>query len=462
MSEIMFNAAHRRVRALLDSGTFMEIGGGAKSNPEDAPSDGVITGYGNINGVAVYVYCQDADAMNGTIGVTHAAKIQRVYELATKTGSPIVGMIDCAGMRLEEGNPVLNEFGKLYRAVGNASGVVPQISCIMGTCGGGMAIIPAMSDFVFMKNEGARFFVNSPDAIEDGADEKVASAEFASDYGVVDYIGTEEDILSKVRELVKMLPSNYEDDTSYSECTDDPNREIPGIEDYKADPHRIIYELADDHIYFERRPEYCKEIITAVAKLDGTTVGFLANRDITDDNDPSALFTPSGAYKAAYFIRFCDAFSIPLISLVNLPGFARTLESEKKIAKASARLLFKFGASTIPKVSVVTGDAYGSAFLTMCSRPAGVDFVYAWEGAHIGMLAGVEAAKVFAQREAAASVSILAQEYDDKYNSIESAEAAGLVDAVIPAEETRKYLIGALRQLFSKREVVPNRKHGSL
>ncbi len=464
MNEAMFNTAHRRVRAILDEGSFMEIGGGAKSSVEDAPSDGVITGYGNIEGTPVYVYCQDADAMNGTIGVTHATKLLRVYELATKTGSPIIGMIDCAGLRLEDANRVLNEFGKLYRAAGNASGAVMQITCIMGTCGGGMALIPAMSDFVLMKNEGARFFVNSPDALEgnDIGKEDSSSAEFASDYGVVDFIGTEEEIVSKVRELIAMLPANYEDDTSYVESTDDPNRETADLELYRDDPHRLIYEIADDHRFFERRPGYCKEIITAVAKLDGTTVGFIANKDITDDDDPTAMFTPQGAYKAAYFMRFCDAFSIPVISLVNLPGFARTLESEKKIAKASARLVYNYGAATTPKISLITGDAYGSAFLTMCSRPAGVDFVYAWENAHIGMLAGVEAARMVSQRKGNVNLRLAAQEYDEKYNNIESAEAAGLVDAVIPAAETRKYLIGALRQMASKREGMPPKKHGSL
>ncbi len=464
MNDGMFNAAHRRVRALLDEGSFMEIGGGAKSSVEDAPSDGVITGYGNIKGAPVYVYCQDSDAMNGTIGPMHAMKLMRVYELALKTGSPIVGMIDCAGMRLDDANRVLNEFGKLYRAVGDTSGVVPQISCIMGTCGGGMSIIPAMSDFVLMKNEGARMFVNSPDAIEgrtaSGLDS--SSAEFGMESGIVDFIGSEEEVIAMARELVSILPANYEDDTSYAEATDDPNRATPGLDQLKADPHALIAQIVDDHRYIERRPGYCGEIITAIARLDGTTVGFIANKDITDDNDPTALFTPQGAYKAAYFIRFCDAFSIPIISLVNMPGFARTLESERKIAKASGRLIYNYGAATTPKISVVTGDAYGSAYLAMCSRPAGVDFVYAWENAHIGMLAGVEAAKMVNQGHTGVNVSILAQEYDDKYNSIESAEAAGLVDAVIPASETRKYLIGALRQLFSKRDVLPPKKHGSL
>lgn len=464
MNEGMFNAAHRRVRMLLDEGSFMEIGGGAKSSVEDAPSDGVITGYGNIEGAPVYVYCQDADAMNGTIGVMHAQKLLRVYELARKTGSPIIGMIDCAGLRMQEANRVLNEFGKLYRAVGDTSGVVPQISCILGTCGGGMTIIPAMSDFVLMKNEGARMFVNSPDAIEGNSKgiEGSGSAVFASETGIVDYIGTEEEVIAKARELVALLPSNYEDDATSAETADDPNRSVPGLESFKDDPHRLIYEIADNHRFVERRPEYCREIVTAVAKLDGVTVGFVANKDITDDGDPTALFTPQGAYKAAYFIRFCDAFSIPVISLVNMPGFARTLESEKKIAKATGRLIYNYGAATTPKISLVTGDAYGSAYLAMCSRPAGVDFVYAWEGAHIGMVAGIEAAKMISQGRSAINFRVAAREYDENYNNIESAEAAGLVDAVIPASETRKYLIGALRQMISKRDVLPPKKHGSL
>ena len=464
MNEAMFNAAHRRVRALLDEGSFMEIGGGGNSSVEDAPSDGVITGYGNIKGAPVYVYCQDADSMNGTIGIMHATKLLRVYELARKTGCPIVGMIDSAGMRLEDANRVLNEFGKLYRAVGDASGVVPQISCIMGTCGGGMTIIPAMSDFVLMKNEGARLFVNSPDSIEGNTIGKndSSSAEFASEAGFVDFIGSEEEVIAKARELVSILPANYEDDATSSEVLEDPNRSTPGLEAFKNDPQRLISEIADDHRYIERRPDYCREIVTAIAKLDGMTVGFIANKDITDDADPTALFTPQGAYKAAYFIRFCDAFSIPVISLVNMPGFARTLEAEKKIAKATARLIYNYGAATTPKISLVTGDAYGSAYLAMCSRPAGVDFVYAWEGSHIGMLAGVEAAKMVSQTNAAINYRVAAREYDEKYNNIVNAEAAGLVDAVIPASETRKYLIGALRQMFSKRDVLPPKKHGSL
>lgn len=461
MKENIMNEAHRRVRALLDEGSFMEIGGEARSTVNDAPSDGVITGFGNIEGMPVYIYCQDPDAQKGSIGRMHASKILRIYELAIKTGAPIIGMIDSAGLRLDEANDLLNEFGKLYRAAGDASGVVPQISCVMGMCGGGMSIIPAMSDFVFMKNEGAKMFVNSPNSLEDLENDDITSAQAASEYGVVDFIGTEEEIIAGVRKLIAMLPANFEDDTSYAESNDDPNREIPQAESLKNTPHELIAALCDNGIYYERRPEYEKDIITAIGRMDGTTVGFIANRDITDDGDPTAMLTPQAAYKAAYFIRFCDAFSIPIVSLVNMPGFARTVASEKKIAKAVARLMYYFSASSTPKISVVTGDAYGTAFLVMCSRPIGVDFVYAWETSHIGMVPGREAAKLFNDGKHS-NYELKAIEFDKKFNSTQNAEAAGLVDAVIPASETRKYVIGSLRQLFSKREARPPKKHGSL
>ncbi len=470
--------ARSRIDALLDDGSFVEIGAAVTARSTDfnmaakkAASDGVVTGYGTIDASPVYVYSQDPAVLGGSVGEMHANKIVRLYEMAMKTGAPVIGLVDCAGMRLEEGTDALNAFGRLYLAQSNASGVIPQISAVFGSCGGGMAFSAAMSDFVLMEETKGKLFVNTPNALDGNHVSKCdsASAAFQSaEAGNADFVGPEAEVIAQIRTLVSLLPANNEDDMSYRDTNDDPNRMCPNLEAFRDDPALFLSELSDGHVVFECRKNYAKDMVTALAALDGTTVGFLGSRSIRyDENGEAAetfedVLSVKGVQKAADFVRFCDAFSIPVISMVNVKGFEANLCTEKNIARAGAKLIAAFAEATAPKISLLTGEAFGSAYLIMNSRAIGADMVFAWDCASVGMMDGKSAAKIMFAGESAAVQKEQAAAYDALQNGIESAAARGFVDAVIDPAETRKYLIGAIELLFSKRDIRPDKKHGTV
>ncbi|MEE8885550.1 MAG: carboxyl transferase domain-containing protein [Eubacteriales bacterium] len=475
MSSSTQSAARTRISALLDQGSFVEIGAGVTARNTDfnlaekkAPSDGVITGYGQIDGNPVYVYSQDASVLKGTMGEMHAKKIVRIYNLAVKTGAPVVGLIDCAGLRLEEATDALNAFGEVYMAQAKASGVVPQVTGIFGNCGGGMALVPAMADFTYMVSDKAKLYVNSPNAIKGNSEDvcDTASAEFqGEEAGTIDGMGTEQEVLSDIRTLVRMLPANNEDDMSYAASEDDLNRTISDASRCIEDPALLLPRISDDSAYIEVKPYYGKDMVTAFIRLNGYTVGAVANRSAKydengDKEEYGKVISAKGARKAAEFVNFCDAFSIPVVTFTNVTGFKACKCSEKHIADALAKLAFAFANATTPKVNVITGEAFGSASLTMNSRSLGADLVYAWTGAKIGMMDAKAAAKIMCDN--ADDIEKTAKEYDELQNSVDSAAARGYVDAVIDPADTRKYLIGALDMLFTKREILPDRKHGTV
>lgn len=470
--------AKARIEALLDAKSFVEIGAAVTARNTDfnlsekkAPSDGVVTGYGMIDGNPVYVYSQDPAVLNGTVGEMHASKIVRIYDMAIKTGAPVIGLLDCAGMRLEEATDALNAFGGIYKAQSDASGVIPQITAVFGNCGGGMAILTAMSDFTFMEAEKAKLFVNTPNALAGNHVSKCdsASAAFQSeDAGNADFIGSEAEIMAQIRQLITVLPANNEDDMSLRDSGDDANRLCNNLEALAADPVQFLRELGDDGLVFEAKAGYAKEMVTAFAVLDGTTVGFVGNRTAryNEQGEAAETFEPvitvKGARKAADFVSFCDAFSIPVVSLVKVKGFCADMCTEKNIAQAAAKLVFAFADATTPKISLLTGEALGSAYLVMNSKAIGADLVYAWDSARVGMMDGKEAAKIMYAGADASVIQEEAAKYDALQNSVESAAARGFVDAVIEPAETRKYLIGALELLFSKRDFRPDKKHGTV
>ena len=273
---------------MLDENSFVEIGGYVTARNTDfnlsekeTPADGVITGYGVIDGSLVYVYSQDVSVLNGSIGEMHAKKITNLYDLAMKTGAPIIGLLDCAGLRLQEATDALNAFGEIYTKQVMASGVIPQITGIFGTCGGGLAVVPALTDFTFMEANKGRLFVNAPNALEGNEISKcdTSSAAYQSEHaGLVDVMGSEEDILAQMRELVSMLPSNFEDNSSYIECTDDLNRVCPELENCAGDTSIALSQIADNQEFFEVKAEYAKDMVTGFIRLNGATVGCVANR----------------------------------------------------------------------------------------------------------------------------------------------------------------------------------------
>ncbi|WP_270841393.1 acyl-CoA carboxylase subunit beta [Mediterraneibacter faecis] len=472
------NSASRRIATLLDEGSFVEIGGAVTARSttfnlqeKAAPSDGVITGYGVIDGNLVYVYSQDADVLGGALGEMHAKKIARIYDMAMKMGAPVIGLIDCAGLRLQEATDALEAFGSLYHKQALASGVIPQVTAIFGMCGGGLAVVPGLTDFTFMEAKDGKLFVNSPNALEGNEISKcnTASAEYQSKTaGLVDGIGAEAEILGEIRDLVCMLPANNEDDMSYEECTDDLNRICADIANASEDTAIALAQIADNQILVETKKDYAKEMVTGFIRLNGMTVGVVANRskvynaEAEVEAEFDSVLTVDGCKKATDFVNFCDAFSIPVLTLTNVTGFAATVESEKNMASAVAKLTYAFANATVPKVNVIVGKAFGSAYVSMNSKSIGADLVYAWPTAEIGMMDAKLAAQIMYADADAETLNEKAAEYKELQSSPNSAAARGYVDAIIEPADTRKYVIGAFEMLFTKREDRPAKKHGTV
>lgn len=470
--------ASQRITALLDDNSFVEIGAKVTARATDfnlkqteTPSDGVITGYGLIDGNLVYVYSQDASVLGGSIGEMHAKKIVNLYNLAMKTGAPVIGLIDSAGFRLQEAADALNAFGEIYLKQSLASGVIPQITAVFGSCGGGLALIPALTDFTFMEGSRAKLFVNSPNALagnHTGKCDTSAAAFQSEEAGIVDVVGDEEQILSGIRELICMLPSNNEDNDAYEECTDDLNRASEELSACAGDTGVALSLIADDQRFFEVKASWAKDMVTGFMRLNGMTVGAVANRSEVLDEEGKvaetfdAALSVRGCEKAAGFVNFCDAFGIPVLSLTNATGFAATKCSEKRIAKAAAKLTYAFASATVPKVNVVVGKAYGSAYNVMNSKAAGADITYAWPDAKIGTMDAKLAAKIICDGQDSAAIDACAKEYEAGQTSAESAARRGYVDQIIEAADTRKYVIGAFEMLFTKREDRPAKKHGTV
>ncbi len=470
--------ASNRITSLLDANSFVEIGQSVTARTTDfnmtekkAPSDGVITGYGVIDGNLVYVYSQDASVLNGTVGEMHARKISKIYDLAMKTGAPVIGLVDCAGLRLQEATDALEAFGEIYLKQTMASGVIPQITGIFGTCGGGMAVIPALTDFTFMEAKKGKMFVNTPNALEGNSKDKcdTADAKFQSEEtGLIDGVGTEEEILGQIRELVTLLPSNYEDADAYDECTDDLNRVCAEIENCTGDTAIALSQISDSGLFFETKAAYGKDMVTGFIRLNGATVGAVANRSEIYDAEGKKVeefdgsISARGARKAADFVKFCDAFSIPVLTLTNTTGFKATLCNEKMMAQSVGEMIHAFADATVPKVNVIIGKAYGTAYVAMNSKAIGADMVYAWENAEIGMMDAALAAKIMYAGSDAATLNEKAAQYRELQSGVASAAARGYVDTVISPADTRKYVIGAFEMLFTKREDRPSKKHGTV
>jgi acetyl-CoA carboxylase carboxyltransferase component len=478
MSNTAESLASKRIAALLDENSFVEIGGYVTARSTDfnmqqteTPGDGVVTGYGVIDGHLVYVYSQDASVLGGTIGEMHAKKITGLYDLAMKVGAPVIGLLDCAGLRLQEATDALNAFGEIYQKQALASGVIPQITAVFGQCGGGLALVPALTDFTFMEGKKAELFVNSPNALDGNTKEKcnTASATFQSEEaGLVDFVGTENEIFAQIRELVTMLPANNEDDLSYEDCSDDLNRVCADLANAAGDTAILLSNIADDNNFVEVKAAYAPDMVTGFLRLNGTTIGAVANRTEVYGEDGTVketfenVLSAKGAKKAAEFVTFCDAFEIPVLSLTNVTGFKATKCSEKYMAAAAAKLTYAFANATVPKVNVIIGKAYGSAYVAMNSKSIGADVTFAWSQAQIGMMDAQLAAKIMYANEDAKVINEKAAEYAALQSSALAAAKRGYVDNIIEAEDTRKYVIGAFEMLFTKRDDRPAKKHGTV
>ena len=431
MSNTPSLSASDRISMLLDDSSFVEIGAYVTARntdfniqDKDTPKDGVITGYGVIDGNLVYVYSQDAKVLGGSIGEMHAKKIANLYDMAMKMGAPVIGLIDCA----------------------LASGVIPQITAIFGTCGGGAALIPNLTDVTFMTKEGAKLFVNSPNALDENRAEKLDTA--AADYVAentanVDAVyDTEAELLGAVRTMVGLLPSNNEDDGDCAVCEDDVNRIIPDLATKAGDVKAVIADITDDEFVFELKKDFADDVVTAFIRLNGETVGVVGNQ--------KDVMTTAGAYKAEDFVKLCDSFNIPVVTLVNIKGFAATVKEEKTISKAVAKLTYAYANATVPKVTVMLDKAYGTAYTVMCSKAIGADVVFAWPKSVIGTMDPEMAVKIMYEDEIAAAGDKLAYikdkkaEYTEALSGALSAARRGYVDDIIEPDATRKRVIAAL------------------
>jgi acetyl-CoA carboxylase carboxyltransferase component len=459
-------SASDRISQLLDDSSFVEVGGYVTSRNTDFnlsdkenPADGVLTGYGTIEGNLVYVYSQDASVLGGSIGEMHAEKIVKMYDMAMKVGAPVIGLVDCAGLRLQEATDALNAFGKVFYQQSMASGVIPQITGVFGVCGGGAALIPAFSDFTFMSKESGKLFVNSPNAIAGNYEEKcdTAGAEFqAANVGNVDRVcDSDADVLAEIRQLITIIPANNEDDLSYEECTDDLNRAV-ALAGSEKDARAIFQAISDNNFFMELKKEFAPDMVIGLIRLNGITVGCVGNQTEVSEG----LLTTKAAYVAAEFVTMCDAFNIPVLTVASAKGFKADMCEEKTIAKAAAKLTYAYANATVPKVTVIVGETFGTAYVAMNSKALGADMVYAWPTAKIGMMDATAAAKIMYDGEK--DVAEKAAAYDELQSSALAAAKRGYVDDIIEPEATRKRVIAAFEMLFTKREDRPGKKHGTV
>ena len=477
MSNAAQLSARERITSLLDENSFVEVGAFITKRSTDfnleqkeIPNDGVITGYGLIDGNPVYVFSQDSSSLGGSVGEMHAKKITAVYDLALKIGAPVIGLIDSSGMRLQESTDALNGFGEIYLKQVMASGVIPQITAILGNCGGGLSIMASLSDFSLIEEKNARLFLQTPNSLQGNNKQKLdtSDAHFNASFGAVDYVGTDDlDVLNKIRELISIIPSNNEEDGAVTDCNDDLNRLVPAFAQELTDTKTAIIDIADNNYFFEIKPEYAKEMVTGFIRLNGITVGAIANRTkILDANGKTleqfdSVLTTDGCKKAAKFVQFCDAFEIPVLTLTNISGFKADVTQEGTLPKASAELTYAFADATVPKVNVVIGKAYGSAYISMNSKHIGADYVFALPNAEIGMMDAKLAAQIMYEGESSELVNEKSSLYASLQNGAMSAAKRGYVDNIIEPETVRKHLIYAFEMLFTKSEARPLKKHRS-
>ena len=467
--------AGQRIASVLDENSFVEIGAGVTArttdfnvNAAETPSDGVVTGYGVIDGKLVYIYSQDSSVLGGSIGEMHARKIVNLYDLALKVGAPVIGLIDSTGVRLEESVDALSALGDIYAQMSLASGIVPQITAVFGSCGGGLSVIPALSDFTLMEN-GAKLYVNSPDAIKGNNAGKCdsSSAEFrANEAGDVDFKGDEAEIYEKLRELVAILPGNCES-TAFDDCDDDLNRPCEGISGCVGDTSVALSLIADNGQFVELKAGYAQDMVTGLIKLNGDTVGVIANRsEILDENGKSekkldAVFTARGLEKAGAFVKFCDAFEIPILTLTNVEGYKNCMQAEKRFTREAAAYASALVSATVPKVNVIVGKAYGSAGVLMNSKALGADMTFAWTDAKVGTMDAKLAAQIICNGKGSDEIAECAKKYDELQNGVVSAARRGVVDTIIAPEDTRKYVVGAFDMLYTKAVDIPDKKHAA-
>lgn len=478
--------ARERLDLLFDEGTFVEMDAFVKHRctnfgmeSVDAPAEGVVIGYGKVDGRLVYAYSQDFTVVGGSLGEMHAAKICKAMDNALKMGAPIVGINDSGGARIQEAVDALSGYGKIFFKNTLASGVIPQITAIMGPCAGGAVYSPALTDFVFMVDKTSQMFITGPQVIKTVTGEEVTAEALGgamthnSISGVAQFIAkNDQECLDEIRRLLSFLPSNnletapeYLCETDLNELNEALNNIIPENPNKPYDMFDIIKALVDEGDVLEYQPYFAKNIITCLARLNGKTVGIIANQPKVQ----AGCLDVNASDKSARFIRTCDAFNIPLLNIVDVPGFLPGTQQELGgIIRHGAKMLYAYSEATVPKLTLIVRKAYGGAYLAMCSKDLGADVVLAWPSAEIAVMGPQGAANIIFRNEIQDSDNPVEtrarviQEYTDEFATPYKAAERGFVDDVIEPLATRARLIDAFDMLSSKREVRPNKKHGNI
>jgi acetyl-CoA carboxylase carboxyltransferase component len=452
-------SAKGRIESILDVGSFMEMGENILARNTDFTqggqreySDGVITGYGTVDGRPIYIYSQDPQVLGGSLSEMHAEKILRLYEMALRTGAPMIGLLDSVGLRIREGADALNAYGKLYRAQTKAKGRIPQIAGVFSNCGGGSVFMSALCDFVFTEKQ-ASLFVNPPAARSTDARRCDIIAELTDQPAgrrLSDGSGNEDEILKKIRQLIAYLPLTNEDLVPEEAPNDDLNRPAPALQGEAADPSFVVAEIADQGSVMELSRESCSEVMICFARFNGKTVGVVGNAG-------ERYLTAEACETMADFVDFCSAFGIPVLTLTDTKGFSTDSCQEVQMPMAAAYLLSVWASAEVPRVNVITGRAFGNAYTVMNSKGLGADFVFAWNTAQIQVMPAEDAVRILYDKElsqAEDKQSFLAEktaDYEDKAG-MSAFVSRGYVDKIIAPADTRKYVIGALEMLSDKRD----------
>ncbi|MBN2490409.1 MAG: methylmalonyl-CoA carboxyltransferase [Planctomycetes bacterium] len=478
--------ARERLELLFDAGTFRELDVFAVHRCRDFGmdekliyGDGVITGFGRIRGRLVYAFAQDFTCYGGSLGEVFAEKICKVMDLALKNGAPMVGLNDSGGARIQEGVVALGGYGEIFFRNTVASGVIPQISMILGPCAGGAVYSPAITDFIVMIRRSSYMFITGPEVIETVTGEKVTKNELGGAMshntrsGVAHFAAeTEEAGLELVKELLAYIPSSNRENPPFV-STDDPAdrmdpelmKVVPDDPNKPYDMHAVIGRVVDDGVFLEVHPHFARNILVGFARLGGRSVGIVANQP----THLAGCLDIDASWKGGRFVRFCDAFNIPLVTFVDVPGFLPGIQQEYGgIIRNGAKLLYAFCEATVPKITVITRKAYGGAYDVMCSKHIRADINYAWPSTEIAVMGAQGACNILYRRELkeaadpAARRAELVRQYNERFASPYLAAARGYVDDVIEPQETRPRLIEALEASASKCDARPPRKHGNI
>ncbi len=481
-------SARERIDVLFDEGTFREIDTHVKHRSVnfglekvDIPSDGVIIGHGKVNGRTVFAFSQDFTSRGGSLGEMHAAKICKIMDLAVKAGAPVVGLNDSGGARVEEGVDALKGYGEVFMRNSRASGVIPQISAILGPCAGGAVYSPAMTDFIYMVKKKSHMFITSPYVIKTVTGEETTFEELGGAMAHNTKSGnahfaceSDEDTIESIREILSYLPQNNLEDVPEMQMGDDPARVCEDLDTIIPDDPRVPYDMKnviesvlDQGEFYEVHEHYAENAIVGFGRLNNQSVGIIANQPMIN----AGCLDMNSSDKISRFVRTCDAFNVPLITFVDVPGYLPGVEQELGgIIRHGAKLLWSYAEATVPKFTVVVRKDYGGAYLAMCSKPLGADMVFAWPTAEIAVMGAKGAVEVISTyrkeiceaADQAAKTQEKIAEYEEAFNIPYLAAQRGYIDEVIIPSETRARLVDALEAMKTKTEVLPPKKHGNI